>query len=536
MATNWRHLLELTGQHLQLSLIAVLWALVVGVAAGILISRIKRLAGPVLWVLNIFQTIPALAFIGFVMIFLGLTRSTGITVLFFYALMPIARSTYMGLTQVEPGVMEAARGMGMTPTQILLRVQLPLALPVILVGVRLSTVIAVGSASIMSLAGAGGLGQEIFAGIDRVQNQMILAGALPAALLAVLADVAIGALERLLTPQGVAPGAKVGLGGDRRGRREFSPAGDRRPDGARTRQKVVVAAFAVIVAVSMVMAGGLGGGPRKGVVTIGSKDFTENILLGEITAQLIEAQTEIRVVRKLNLGGTKVTFDGVRSGTLDMYAEYDGTAYGIHLGHKEPITDPEAVYGQVKREFEERFKLTWSKPFGFNNTYALTVRADDAKRFGIKTNSDLAPHSPQLVFGTTSEFMGRPVDGFTPLAKTYGFQFKNVQTMTAGLRYPAMQQRAIDVMDAYATDGKLKQFGLVLLADDKRFFPPYKGAMIVRQDTLAKNPGLLEALDRLGGTMTDEIMRDLNYRVEVEGQTVQSVATAFLQSKGLLSK
>lgn len=513
---NWQRLVELTGQHLQLSLIAVLLALLVGTVLGVIIVRVRPLAGPVLWVVNVFQTIPALAFIGFVMIFLGLTRATGITVLFFYCLMPIVRSTYTGLTQVEPGVVEAARGMGMTPAQILTRVQLPLALPVILVGVRVSTVIAVGAASIMSLAGAGGLGNEIFAGIDRVQNNMILAGALPAAFLAIMAEVAIGALQKLMTPQGI--------------------AGQQAKPGARRQQKAIVGVFIAVVAVSLVMAGVRGGGAagRAGVITIGTKDFTENILLGEMAAQTIEHNTDFDVVRKLNLGGTKVVFDGMRNGSLDMYPEYDGTAYSVHLGHTERIADPGALFGQVKREFEERFGLTWSEPFGFNNTYALAIPQTLAGQLGIRTASELSPHSPKFVFGTTNEFLARATDGFKPLSETYGYRFADVRTMTSGLRYPAMQQNEIQVMDAYATDGKLKQFDLVVLEDDKKFFPPYRAAMIMRQDTLAKNPGVLEAINRLSGTMTDEIMRDLNYRVEVKGEAVQAVAADFLRRQGII--
>lgn len=201
MVDHAPYLLRLTSEHLELALSAVLYAVLVGVPVGALISRYRKLAGPVLWVVNSFQTVPALAFAGFVMIFLGLSRATGITVLFFYSLMPIMRSTYTGIISVDPALIESARGMGMTRFQILRMVQLPMALAVLLVGVRVATVIAIGTAAIMSLAGAGGLGQEIFAGIDRVQDKMIWAGALPAALLAVAADVGIGALEHRLTPR-----------------------------------------------------------------------------------------------------------------------------------------------------------------------------------------------------------------------------------------------------------------------------------------------------------------------------------------------
>jgi osmoprotectant transport system permease protein len=193
----------LTLEHLQMAMVGVLYALAIGIPVGILVSRYKWLVDPVLWVANAIQTIPALALTGFVMLVTGLTRSTGITVLFLYSLMPIIRSTYTGITGVDPALIEAARGMGMTRWQILRTVQVPLAVSVILVGFRVAMVIAIGTASIMSLAGAGGLGQLIFAGIDRVQDKMILAGALPAVALAVAAELGIGALERQLIPRGL---------------------------------------------------------------------------------------------------------------------------------------------------------------------------------------------------------------------------------------------------------------------------------------------------------------------------------------------
>lgn len=272
----------------------------------------------------------------------------------------------------------------------------------------------------------------------------------------------------------------------------------------------------------------------SGKVTIGSKDFTENILLGEMVAQLIEGNTEIKVERKLNLGGTKVNFDGLKNGDLDMYVDYDGTGYGVHLGHEEAITNPDSIYDLVKKEFEEKFKLTWSKPFGFNNTYALAMPRKLAEQYSIKTYTDLAKHSDKFVFGTTNEFMGRKADGYDPLVKTYGYKFKDVKKMTAGLRYKAIEQNEIQVMDAYATDGKLKEFDMVILQDDKKFFPPYNGAVVIRMETLEKNKGLLDVINKLAGTMTDEIMQELNYRVEVKGESVEAVAKSFLTSKGLV--
>lgn len=289
---------------------------------------------------------------------------------------------------------------------------------------------------------------------------------------------------------------------------------------------------ATLTLASVVLAGCSFSGGKK--VTVGSKDFTESIVLGEMVAQLIEGNTDIKVERKLNMGGTTVNFGGLKTGDIDMYVEYDGTAYSLHLEHTEPIADPTKVYDQVKGELEQKFKLTFTKPFGFNNTYALAVPQSVADQYGIETYSDLAEHSDKLVFGTTNEFMGREVDGYNPLVKTYGFKFKDVKQMTSGLRYRAIEQNEIQAMDAYATDGKLKEFKMKVLKDDKKFFPPYNGAVLVRMQTLEKYPELKDLLDKLGGSMTDETMQELNYRVDVKEESVEQVAEDFLKAKGLI--
>lgn len=291
------------------------------------------------------------------------------------------------------------------------------------------------------------------------------------------------------------------------------------------------AIFAVSVVTAMALVAGCGSGNK---VTVGSKDFTENILLGEMVAQVVEKNTDLKVERKLNLGGTKVNFDGVKSGDLDMYVDYDGTGYSVHLGHKDPITEPDKIFSQVKQEFEQKFSLTWSQPFGFNNTYALAMPRKLAEQYNIKTYSDLAKHSDKFVFGTTNEFIGRKADGYDPLVKTYGYKFKDVKKMTAGLRYKAIEQNEIQVMDAYATDGKLKEFDMVILEDDKKFFPPYNGAVVIRMETVQKYPSVMEAIHKLSGKLNDEKMQELNYLVDVKGKSVEEVAGQFLAAEGLI--
>lgn len=297
-------------------------------------------------------------------------------------------------------------------------------------------------------------------------------------------------------------------------------------------KRVVMVGLALVTALGLLA--GCGGGAKSGKIVVGSKDFTESIILGEMVAQLIEKNSDIKVQRKLNLGGTKVNFDGMQAGNVDVYVDYDGTAWSAHLGHEEAVDDPATLFTRVNQELEDRYKVTFTKPLGFNNTYALAMPKALAEEYGIKSYSDLANHADKFVFGTTSEFMGRTVDGYEPLVETYGLKFKDVKTMTAGLRYKAVEQGEIQVMDAYSTDGNLIAFDMIILDDDKHFFPPYNGAPLVRLESLEKNPGLRELLDKLGDTLNDEQMQELNYRVAVKEEQVEQVVTDFLREKGLI--
>lgn len=235
------------------------------------------------------------------------------------------------------------------------------------------------------------------------------------------------------------------------------------------------------------------------------------------------------MISKVYAGGVKAV-DG-----LNLDVEYDGTAWGAHLGNKDPVTDPTTLFDVVNKDLSEQFKIRFTEPFGFNNTYALAMPRVIAEEHNIKTHSDLAAHADKFVFGTTSEFMGRDVDGFNPLSDAYGFKFKDVKQMTDGLRYRAIEQKEIEVMDAYATDGTLKAFDMVILVDDKSFFPPYYGAPLVRMATLEKHPELEPLLNKLGNTLTDEIMQELNYRVAVGEEAVEAVATDWLRSMNLIN-
>lgn len=269
-----------------------------------------------------------------------------------------------------------------------------------------------------------------------------------------------------------------------------------------------------------------------GTVTVGSKNFTENIVLGEIMAQLIEARTDLKVERKLNLGGTLVNFNALKKGDLDLYPDYTGTGL-IAILKREVVNDPQEVYDIVQEEYNKKFKIKWLGPFGFNNTYAMAIRQEDAEKFGLRTTSDLQKVDERWVLGAEQEFFNRP-DGYDGLVKAYGLKFKDTKALETGLKYQAMAQKTFDVTDAFTTDGQLLTYKLQVLEDDKGFFPPYFAAPVVRMDTLKKFPRLEETLNLLVGKISDEKMQQLNYLVEEKGESVEKVARDFLTEIGLI--
>lgn len=275
-----------------------------------------------------------------------------------------------------------------------------------------------------------------------------------------------------------------------------------------------------------------GCGGKSGKIVVGSKDFTENKILAEMMAQLIESKTDLSVERKLNMNGTFVCFEALKKGEIDLYPEYTGTALTAQL--KRPVDpDPDKVYRIVSEEFEKQFKITWLKPLGLNNTYAIAMPRKLAEENGIESISDLAKKPGQFTYGADHEFFNRQ-DGYNGLVKAYGLSFKGVSKMNMSLKYQAIGSGKMDVTDVFQTDGQLKAFDLKVLKDDKHFFPPYYGAPIVRDETLKKHPELEKALNSLGGKIGDETMRELNYRVDNKKESLESVAKDFLTKSGLI--
>ncbi|MEO6164900.1 MAG: glycine betaine ABC transporter substrate-binding protein [Candidatus Binatia bacterium] len=503
---------ELVLEHLFLVVVSTGIAVLIGVPLGILLTRRPALSKPVLGFANIMQTVPSLALFGFLIplnIYLfqvkivgGIGARTAIVALVLYSLLPIIRNTFTGISNVDPAIRDAGRGMGMTDRQLLLQVELPLALGVIIAGVRVATVICVGTATIAAAIDAGGLGRYIFRGLRANDNVLILAGAVPAALIAIGADLLLGYAEKTIQLGALARGKATRL--------LWASA-------------VVVLAFLGAVYFFTNSSGGR--------IAVGSKDFTEQVILGEILAQTIEAKLGAEVVRRFDLGGN-LAHGALVSGEIDLYAEYTGTGLLAILKEK-PLADPQAVYRRVKAEYAKRFKLDWTEPLGFNNTFAILVRGEDAEKFKLKTVSDAARVSAKWRAGFGQDFMSRP-DGYPGFTKTYGFHFEETREMDLSLTYRALAENQVDLIAGNSTDGLINRYGLFQLVDDRHYFPPYDAVQVVRQATLDRYPALRAVLKQLGGILTVDEMRKLNYAVDGEKRRAKDVAREFLAAKSIV--
>jgi osmoprotectant transport system permease protein len=518
LVTKKSEILSLLLEHIQLTIIAVLIAVIIGVPLGILITKNKKLANAVIGFANLTQAIPSLAILGFLIPVIGIGSAPAITMVVLYSMLPIIKNTYTGITNINPDMLEAAKGLGMTSGQTLKLIKIPLAMPVMMAGIRMAAVTAVGLMTIAAFVGAGGLGYLVFSGIQTVDNNLILFGAIPAAVLALVIDWITGKIEEATMPNGI--------------KKSDGTMKVRRTSSNKNRKRnIVIASILAIAVVGGVIVSSISNNSNK--ITIGSKNFTEQIILGNMLQQLIEDKTDIDVQTKLNLGGTQVAFNALKSGGIDMYVEYTGTGYVNILNITEPNSNTDEVYNVMKDRFKADFGIDVLNPMGFNNTYAMAVSKETADKYNLKTVSDLAKVSGELIAGPTIEFANRE-DGLLGLNKAYNMNFKTVNPVDGGLRYTALNSNETQVIDAFTTDGLIEQFKLTVLEDDKSFFPPYHAVPIVKEETLEKFPELRDVLGELDGKLTDEKMRKLNYEVDVNKRDAKVVANEFLKSEGLV--
>jgi osmoprotectant transport system permease protein len=491
-------LATLFGQHVVLVAISTTAAIAIGVPLGIVASRRPRLSAPVVGIANIVQTIPSLAMFGFLLpvpLIGGVGARAAVVVLILYGLLPIVRTTIAGLNGIDASIREAGVAIGMTPGELLRQVELPLALPSIVAGVRVAAVVGVGAATIAAAIGAGGLGEYIYRGLSMVDTTVILAGAIPAALLALAVDALLLALERQLSAR----------------RRRAS-----------RRSAAIVAGMVLAACVTS----GVLGRTASGAIVVGSKNFTEQLLLGELVAQTIERDAGLPVERRFNLGGTLICDRAMLTGDIDVYVEYTGTALTA-VFHQPVARDSAGVYRTV-RDLYARGGRSLLPPLGFNNTFAILVRGDDARTQGLRTIDDLTRAAPHWRAGFGYEFLERP-DGFPGLATAYGLRFSGPpHVMDLTLTYRALAAKQVDVIAGDATAGLIKGLDLVQLEDDRHYFPPYDAAPVARAGTLLRYPQMRAALEGLKGRVSAADMRAMNYAADVEHRDIDRIVRDFL--------
>jgi osmoprotectant transport system permease protein len=525
-----REILQRCGEHLLMVALAVAIALLIALPLGVLIQGRPRLAQLVLGLANAVQTIPSLAIFGLLLtvpVLGGIGPTPAVVALVLYALLPLLRGLVTGLNQVPSGLKEAGRALGLSRGQVLRHVQFPLALPSLMAGLRVATVISVGVATIGAAIGAGGLGVFIFRGIATVNNSLLLAGALPAAAIALVADGALGALETRLS-------RRVAKGGSQGGRRGGGRGGGRAAWRRRRWRQLLAGALLVAALLAIPVAwrwlapagdetagGKLASG---GTVVVGAKGYTEQLLLGELLAQEIEAHTSLRVKREFSLGSTFLLHEAVRQGRIDGYVEYTGTAWTAIL--RQPPLPPErraAVWQRARQLYDERYGLRMFPSLGFENSFAILIRQADGQRLGLRTISDAVQPARQWRAAFGYEFLNRE-DGFPGLAKRYGLRFvAPPSAMDLGLTYRALADGQVDLIAGDSTNGLISALKLQKLDDDRAYFPPYDAVPVFNAASLRRHPPLVPVLDRLSGRLSAATMQKLNAAVDLQGQTPELV-------------
>ena len=516
----WEQLVELPpylGAHIQLTMLALAAGLLVSLPLGVAAARNPRLERVALGIASVFQTIPGLALLALMVAALGglggwleakdwpAPPSIGflpaVLALSMYSVLPMLRNIVTGLCGIDPALREAALGVGMTQRESLWQVELPLALPTIVAGIRTASVWVVGTATLATPVGAASLGNPIFAGLQTRNLSAVVVGSLAAALLAMLLDALIRGLE-------------VGLAQ----RSRFKAAG-------------CGAGLVALTAVGLVLSGAFPGQGRSRAdaaagmeVVIGSKSFTEQYILAALIRDLLEEEPDV-TTQTLPALGSIVAFDALRDGSLDVYVDYTGTLWATIFKQPTLGTERQKVLDAVRERLPSEYGIHVLAALGFENTYALAMRREQARALGIRRISDLRAHADTMAIASDYEFFQRAE--WAALEAEYGLTFEAQRGMDASLMYEAARSGSVDVIGAYSTDGRIEAYDLIVLEDDRAVIPPYD-AIVVGSDRLVRRaPVLAQKLGGLEQRLTAETMRALNAAVDLEGERPEGVAAAW---------
>lgn len=500
--------------HLALVLSALILAVAVGVPLGLLAYLFPKVGKALLWVVDLIQTIPALALLGVIMVIAGPGSPTAMIGLALYSLLPIARNCSLGLSQVPGHLKEAAAGMGMSPAYRLFHIDIPLAAPMLVTGIRIAAVNAIGTAVFASFVGGGGLGGLFYTAIRQQNMAMILGGTAVLMAMALALDAGLGYMERRMS-------------GNHHNKLPFlvKAAGG---------GGLALASIALVV--SMLLPA-----DTSGQLTLYDGDYSEVKLMHAMVKQLVEDKTDLQVVILDQM--TQVNNHNELKGpnpSCDLMFSYDGTVLTTFLGlDTSDIPEGVSLYDFVNETARREEGLRLLGKVGLNNTYSIGVTQSVIQQYGVEKISDLVPIAGELNFGAEHEFYTEEGSmKYQPFVDFYGLNFRSAKPVDVVLKYSAVESGAFDVMVVYATDGLNKRAGLTILEDDLGFFPQYYGAFFVRDDLFSDfyeaAPNLEQVLELLTGQVSSEDMVELTYAVDVDGRLVTEVAHEFLVSKGLL--
>jgi len=491
-------------EHVYLTLISLIIAIVIAIPLAVYARNHRIFAHIALGFTSIMQTIPSLAILGILIPIVGIGSKPAIIALVIYGILPIYSNTYTALTTIDPNLTEAAEVFGLTKWQRLFRIELPLSKDSILTGIKTSTVLIIGTATLAALIGAGGLGTFILLGIDRSNTALTLTGAIGSALLAVVFSWLITRFGRL-----------------------------------KAKSMVIVGGTALLLLLLGIIA------PKVYTATtqperivIAGKLGSEPDILINMYRDLIEAgDKKIDVDLKPNFGKTSFLFSALKSNQINIYPEFTGTVLEDIIPNSERQLQNKSatqIYHMAKNELAAKYNMTYGSPLNYNNTYTVVTTQKFAKRHHLRTISDLKKLQSRLHSGFDLEFMNRD-DGYKGLVKKYGLSFNNTD-LDPDLRYQAIRRGQVQVIDGYSTDSQIRQYHLVSLRDNKHLFPTYQGAPLMTKAFAKKHPAVVKQLQQLAGKITAKEMREMNYDVNVKKVSAAKVARHYLQRHHLLRK
>ncbi len=501
--TSAHRWLTMLSDHVRISAFSLLIAALIAVPAGLICVRFSRIEKVVRGLFNLLRLVPSLAVLLLILPVMGTGSAPATVALVLLAIPPILMNTVAGLEGVPPFMLETAEGLGMEQTQVWVKVRFPLAAPLILAGIKTAAVEIVASATLAAKIGAGGMGELIFTGIGLFRMDLLLIGGISIALLSLITSFLFDLLETMLI--------KYNKG-----------------DLPMKRKKAAAALLAaVLLSVNLLSLPGCTQSEDT-AIRIGSKDFTESLIVSEIYALALE-DAGYQVERKMDIAGS-IIHTAITGDEIDLYPEYTGTAL-LSILKLEMNSDPDIVYNTVKDAYNEQFQITWLDSTQINDTQGITIRTETAKQYGIYTISDLQANADKIRVCSQGEFEYRD-DGLSGLSKVYGpFNFQSITVYDNGLKYQILENNEADVCPGYSTDAQLINTDkLTYLEDDKHFWPPYYLAPIVRNNILEENPGIAKVLNQVSAKLDTETVISLNAKVDIDNQEYEEVAKEFYDS------